>query len=136
MFSTLQDGLTATPVHGFVMPSCEKCWRDARGDAEEYARLLRERDESGQVCTPEQHAGGDEAETCELCLRKTVHMYSGVCMVDGCGKCKTCKHFEESPNAGVENGWCHQTGEGTDGMDACECYESAFEAERYGLPGR
>lgn len=129
MFTTLEDGLPATPVHGFVMPSCEKCWRDARGDAEEYSRLVKERDEVGNKCTPEQQAG-HEAGTCEFCLRKTVHMYSEVCMVEGCAKCKTCRHFEESPSVGTESGWCHQTGEGTNHGDACEYYESAFEAGR------
>lgn len=47
------------------MACCEKCWRDAaramllRGvdQVEEYHRLLKERDASGQVCTPEQQRG-------------------------------------------------------------------------------
>lgn len=66
------------------MPSCEKCWRDAHGDPEKYRRLLEKRNASGRKCTPEQQAGGEDAELCEFCGRRTVHVYSDVCMVPGC----------------------------------------------------
>ena len=60
------------------MPSCEKCWRDANGDPEEYSRLFDER--SGTPCTPEEQAGPD-AMKCEVCNRFTVHQYAHVCVL-------------------------------------------------------
>jgi len=33
------------------MPSCEQCWRDAGGDANRYAELVKQR-----RCTPEEQA--------------------------------------------------------------------------------
>ena len=66
------------------MPSCEKCWIDARGDAEQYERILTQRNTNSMECTPEQQAGPDAGQ-CPFCLRKTMHMYSDVCMVKACG---------------------------------------------------
>lgn len=65
------------------MASCEKCWIDSHGNAEQYERLLRERNESGNECTPEQQAGPG-AYRCPVCLRQTIHVHCGVCMVKGC----------------------------------------------------
>lgn len=64
------------------MPSCEKCWRDARGDSHEYIALLESRNESGNECTPEQQAG-DGAETCKQCGRDAMHIHCDVCMACG-----------------------------------------------------
>ena len=64
------------------MASCEKCWRDARGDPDRYVELLAERHES--PCTPEQQAGGIYADECEVCGRFTVHAHWGRCMVPDC----------------------------------------------------
>lgn len=65
------------------MAACEKCWRDAhRGPdysvAEEYARLIRERND--HPCTPEEQAGPD-ATRCPKCNRMTVHQYAHVCVL-------------------------------------------------------
>lgn len=65
------------------MPSCEKCWRDAGGDADLYTQLIEQRNKSGQECSPEEQAG-EEAGWCPVCSRKTVHMHSDVCMVKEC----------------------------------------------------
>jgi hypothetical protein len=65
------------------MPSCEKCWRDAGGDPREYAVLVESRNRPGKECSPEEQAG-TEATMCPFCLRRTVHMYSQVCMVTDC----------------------------------------------------
>ena len=65
------------------MPSCEKRWRDARGDAELYSQLVDERNEKGRECSPEDQAG-DDAGWCPACSRKTIHMHSEVCMVKEC----------------------------------------------------
>ena len=56
------------------MVSCEKCWRDAGGNPDEYHRLLAERD-----CTPEQQAG-PEAKKCPECGRIALHQHVGDCM--------------------------------------------------------
>lgn len=50
------------------MPSCEKCWRDARGDYSEYLKLLANRDLDGHVCSPREQAGQwwDEKEQRDL----------------------------------------------------------------------
>jgi hypothetical protein len=65
------------------MPFCEKCWRDARGEPTAYHKLLAER--AGDLaCTPEEQAGGVDANTCELCGRKTIHMHVGCCMNPEC----------------------------------------------------
>ena len=37
--------------------------------------------------------------------------------------CISCKHYAESPGVGIESGWCHQTGEGTDANDTCDFHE-------------
>lgn len=47
------------------MSVCEKCWADAytvalttgEHQSQAYTRLLRERDEKGQACTPAQQRG-------------------------------------------------------------------------------
>lgn len=65
------------------MTSCEKCWIDAHGDADEYTELVRERNESGNECTPEEQAGPD-AGWCPICNRRTVHQVVERCMVKGC----------------------------------------------------
>ncbi len=66
------------------MPSCERCWADSRwgglrgaDSAEEYGRLLKERD-----CTPEQQAGPD-ATKCDHCKRMIVHQHAKVCVLCG-----------------------------------------------------
>jgi len=66
------------------MPSCEKCWEDAGKDpykdkVEEYHRLIRERDASENVCTPEQQAGRD-AGVCPRCNRRALHQWTNECM--------------------------------------------------------
>ena len=69
------------------MAGCEKCWRDAhRGEqfsvADEYQRILKERDAAGKACTPEEQAGPD-ATKCRRCDGMTVHQHAGVCMACG-----------------------------------------------------
>jgi hypothetical protein len=59
------------------MASCESCWAEAGGDADEYARLLKAR-----TCGPEQQAGPD-ATLCPECRRRTVHQHARICM--SCG---------------------------------------------------
>ncbi len=61
------------------MSSCEKCWRDSRGDTEEYSRLIKINN-----CTPEEQAGGKYAGTCKKCGNKTVHMYTKRCVSQEC----------------------------------------------------
>ena len=65
------------------MPSCEKCWKDAKGDAELYHLLAAARDASGDQCTPEEHAGGEDAGVCPICSRKAVHAICKVCIACG-----------------------------------------------------
>lgn len=65
------------------MASCEKCWRDAHrapdaSVADEYARLLKQRDRTNP-CTPEEQAG-EHATSCGGCGRRTVHQHARVCM--------------------------------------------------------
>lgn len=68
------------------MASCEKCWRDSRGQGDgEYARLVATRN-----CTPEQQAG-EGADMCPVCGRACVHIYCHVCMN------KDCKSFNKPP---------------------------------------
>lgn len=55
------------------MASCEKCWRDARGDPELYRQIIAERTGTEDQCTPEEQAGGQYAELCETCGRNTIH---------------------------------------------------------------
>lgn len=60
------------------MPSCEKCYAEARtramcegGDVtEHYYRVMKEAEESGQPCTPREKAGqwSDEERQCDSCL--------------------------------------------------------------------
>lgn len=57
------------------MGSCEKCWRESGGDPIRYNELLCENE-----CTPEEQAGPD-AGWCGHCHRKTIHQYTGKCMV-------------------------------------------------------
>lgn len=71
------------------MSSCEKCWRDSAGarlygsfDDDPYGALLREREASGNRCTPEEQAGQD-AKICPTCKRKTLHQWTTECMA-GC----------------------------------------------------
>ena len=61
------------------MPSCEKCWSDAGGNAEVYDSIRLSR---WPVCTPEQQAGPERTK-CDRCDRTTVHQYAKVCMVCG-----------------------------------------------------
>ena len=60
------------------MPSCEKCWTEAGGNARRYAELLKLRS-----CTPEEQAG-DDATLCPKCNRITMHQYAKVCMNAAC----------------------------------------------------
>jgi hypothetical protein len=69
------------------MPSCERCWSDAGGDAEAYSELVRAR---WPVCTPEQQAGPDRTK-CFGCGRTTVHQHAKVCMV--CGLAEVAMEF-------------------------------------------
>ena len=62
-----------------TMASCEKCWKDAKGDPERYRELMDERTGTDQECTPEEQAGGEYAGLCPQCNRKTVH-----CVVERC----------------------------------------------------
>ncbi len=64
------------------MASCEKCWRDAHGDPDRYRELIEERKEN--PCTPEQQAGGEDAELCPVCNRKTVHYIVERCVNPEC----------------------------------------------------
>jgi len=57
------------------MPTCEKCWSDARGDLAMYEKLLDTR----LPCTPEEQAGPD-AKRCPACGRMTLHQHCGKCM--------------------------------------------------------
>lgn len=57
------------------MAACERCWREAGGDSEEYAELVKRRD-----CTPEQQAGIG-ADHCPFCKRSTIHVMTDVCLV-------------------------------------------------------
>ena len=59
------------------MSCCEKCWRDANGDPDDYQKLLVERKDD--PCTPEEQAGYG-AGWCDICLRFTVHLYTKKCM--------------------------------------------------------
>lgn len=59
-----------------LVSSCEKCWYDARGDAERYQQLVEERNASGNYCTPEERAG-PHARECPGCLRMTLHQHTG-----------------------------------------------------------
>lgn len=59
------------------MSSCEKCWRDAGGDATRYAELLRSRQD--HPCTPEEQAGPARSG-CRVCKRNAVHQHTGECM--------------------------------------------------------
>lgn len=68
------------------MTSCEKCWRDAGGDAERYRELIAER--SGDMeCSYEDQAGGDAAGTCPHCKRQAVHHICNRCMNRDCTHC-------------------------------------------------
>ena len=64
---------TLTKICKLIMGSCEKCWRDAGGDAFRYRELLQE-----QKCSPEEQAG-PEAKHCPDCGRQSIHMYTGMC---------------------------------------------------------
>ena len=63
------------------MASCEKCWKDAGGNSEQYFRLLENRED--HKCTPEQQAG-ELANKCVVCGRLTMHQYANVCMNQEC----------------------------------------------------
>ena len=66
------------------MASCEKCWKDAKGDPERYRELIKDRTGTDQECTPEQQAGGIDAAECPSCQRKTVHCVLGRCVNPEC----------------------------------------------------
>ncbi len=56
------------------MPSCEKCWKQSRGDILKYRQFVEL-----SACTPEEQAG-EEATTCPKCHRITMHQFAHVCM--------------------------------------------------------
>lgn len=60
------------------MASCEKCWKDARGNMNLYCSLI-----ATSRCTPEEQAGRGATE-CPKCGRMTVHQIVNVCMVPEC----------------------------------------------------
>ena len=60
------------------MSSCEKCWRDAEGDVDDYRARVKNCN-----CSPEDEAGPD-ATVCKACKRRTVHQHSHLCQVPGC----------------------------------------------------
>ncbi len=60
------------------MACCEKCWKEAGGIAARYAELWNSRQ-----CTPEEQAG-DNAGTCDVCRRRTIHQYAKCCMNPVC----------------------------------------------------
>lgn len=62
------------------MSSCEKCWNDGGGDFVKYLDLVENR----IPCTPEEQAGGTDANWCAGCNRATRHRYTGVCMNPWC----------------------------------------------------
>jgi len=64
------------------MPSCERCWSRALGDARRYMRIIQERDAAGLTCTPEEQAGPDATE-CPRCHRMAAHQLCRVCMACG-----------------------------------------------------
>ena len=70
-----------------AMPSCERCWSDAGGDADLYAELLIERRDD--PCSPEDQAGPG-AGVCPDCGRRTVHQYVA-------GFCMNCQDFARAP---------------------------------------
>ena len=59
-----------------TMASCEKCWSDAHGCAEDYQQLIEERRDN--PCTPEEQAG-EAATECSKCKRITIHQYVKFC---------------------------------------------------------
>ena len=63
------------------MASCEKCWRDAGGDASRYVQLLIDREYD--PCTPEEQAGGENARMCPQCKRRALHVHVNLCMACG-----------------------------------------------------
>ena len=63
------------------MACCEKCWRDAGGDAKRYTALVEAR--KPHPCTPEEQAG-EFRYRCDVCGRLTMHQWTHVCMVPGC----------------------------------------------------
>ena len=67
------------------MASCEKCWRDSRGQYKSqyaYSELIKERKDN--PCTPEEQAGIGSADVCKACKRKTIHTYCNICMNPEC----------------------------------------------------
>ena len=63
------------------MSSCEKCWRDAGGDPDQYHYLLEIR-KGERACTLEEQAG--DGLLCKSCGRKTIHMYTDKCINRDC----------------------------------------------------
>ena len=63
--------------------TCEKCWRDSMGNADQYLYLVRTRPE----CTPEQQAGPD-ADECPVCHRRTMHQHCHRCTNPDCDATK------------------------------------------------
>ena len=66
------------------MSSCEKCWRDAGGNPDNYNHLVSMRNATGRKCTPEEQAGGVDAEVCPKCKRHTVHLHTHKCVNPEC----------------------------------------------------
>jgi ribosomal protein L37E len=73
------------------MASCEKCWRDARlradsaqtEHAEEYRKLVAERDRAGETCSPQEQAGPSATDCGDCGQRGTVHQHAKICMACG-----------------------------------------------------
>lgn len=55
------------------MSACEKCWAEAGGDPDRYAKILKDRD-----CSPEEVAG-PAAKECRRCHHMTLHQHTGEC---------------------------------------------------------
>lgn len=68
------------------MTSCEKCWRDAKGNPDRYAELIESRTGTADECSPEEIAGGEDAGECRHCQRQTVHCVVGRCMNPRCAR--------------------------------------------------
>jgi len=47
-----------------------------------YSRLIKEREKSGENCTPEEQAGYD-AQECSKCRRMTIHQVLKYCVICG-----------------------------------------------------
>ncbi len=56
------------------MSSCERCWKEANGNADRYHELL-----AINRCSPEEQAG-ENATECPHCHRLTVHQRVHYCV--------------------------------------------------------